>query len=255
MSTPATPHIELRNVSAFYGARQVLHNVSFTVPRHSVIGVIGPANSGKTTMLKAINRTLDFIDGARVTGEVRVAGDDVASFRRPDELRRRIGMVFPLPVGLPLTVYENVAYAPRRQGITNRAALDAIVERCLRQAVLWDEVKDRLQMLGTRLSGGQQQRLTLARALSLSPEILCLDEFSIAIDPVTTMRIEDVLKELRKSMTIVLVTNLVQQARRLADITLFLWRGEVVELSPTEVAFGDQPKDRRTYDYVNGIFG
>jgi len=139
--------------------------------------------------------------------------------------------------------------------ITNKAELDEIVERCLRQSVLWDEVKDRLDMLGTRLSGGQQQRLTLARALSLSPEILCLDEFSIAIDPVTTMRIEDVLKELKKKMTIVLVTNLVQQARRLADHTLFLWRGEVVELSPTPVAFSDQPKDRRTYDYVNGIFG
>ena len=175
--------------------------------------------------------------------------------RNPNELRRRIGVVFPLPVGLPLTVWENVAYAPRRMGITNKAELDAIVERCLRQAVLWDEVKDRLELLGTRLSGGQQQRLTLARALSLSPEILCLDEFSIAIDPVTTMRIEDVLKELRQSMTIVLVTNLVQQARRLADNTLFLWRGEIVELSPTDVAFSDKPKDRRTYEYVNGIFG
>ena len=151
--------------------------------------------------------------------------------------------------------YGNVVYAPRRMGITAKTELDEIVERCLRQSVLWDEVKDRLDMLGTRLSGGQQQRLTLARALSLSPEILCLDEFSIAIDPVTTMRIEDVLKQLKQKMTIILVTNLVQQARRLADHTLFLWRGEVVELSPTAVAFSDNPKDRRTYDYVNGIFG
>ena len=164
-------------------------------------------------------------------------------------------MVFPLPVGLPMTVYENVAYAPRRMGITAKSELDQIVERCLRQAVLWDEVKDRLSLLGTRLSGGQQQRLTLARALSLSPEILCLDEFSIAIDPVTTMRIEDVLKVLRKSITIVLVTNLVQQARRLADNTLFLWRGDIIELSPTDVVFSDTPRDKRTYDYVNGIFG
>ena len=173
----------------------------------------------------------------------------------PNALRRRIGMVFPLPVGLPLTIYENVVYAPRRQGVTAKAALDEIVEQCLRQAVLWDEVKDRLDMLGTRLSGGQQQRLTLARALSLSPEILCLDEFSIAIDPVTTMRIEDVLKELRKTVTIVLVTNLVQQARRLASEVLFLWRGEVIEHSPADVVFSETPKDRRTYDYVNGIFG
>lgn len=251
----STPHIEFRNVSAFYGSKQVLRDVSFSVPRCSVIGVIGPANSGKTTMLKIINRTLDFVTGARFTGQVLIEGESVAAMSDPNELRRRIGMVFPLPVGLPLTIYENVAFAPRRRGITAKAELDEIVERCLRQSVLWDEVKDRLSLLGTRLSGGQQQRLTLARALSLSPEILCLDEFSIAIDPVTTMRIEEVLKELRKSMTIVLVTNLVQQARRLADNTLFLWNGEMVELSTTEVAFSDTPKDRRTYDYVNGVFG
>jgi len=254
MTAPET-HIEFRNLCAFYGSKQVLRNVSLSVARNSMIGIIGPANSGKTTLLKTINRTLDLVGGARCTGEVLINGENVASIRNPNHLRRRIGMVFPLPVGLPLTIYENVAYAPRRMAVTNKAELDEIVERCLRQAVLWDEVKDRLEMLGTRLSGGQQQRLTLARALSLSPEILCLDEFSIAIDPVTTMRIEDVLKELKNKMTIVLVTNLVQQARRLADQTLFLWRGEVVELSPTAVAFSDQPKDRRTYDYVNGIFG
>jgi phosphate transport system ATP-binding protein len=140
-------------------------------------------------------------------------------------------------------------------GISRKSDLDPIVERCLKQSVLWDEVKDRLEMLGTRLSGGQQQRLTLARALSLSPEILCLDEFSIAIDPVTTMRIEEVLKELRNSMTIILVTNLVQQARRLADNTMFLWRGEIVEWNRNDVIFSEKPADRRTYDYVNGIFG
>lgn len=251
----APPHIEFRNVSAFYGSKQVLRNISFKVPRNSVLGIIGPANSGKTTLLKTINRTLDFIDGARFTGEVLINGENVADIRNPNELRRRIGMVFPLPVGLPMTIYENVAYAPRRMGITSRPALDEIVERCLRQSVLWDEVKDRLQMLGTRLSGGQQQRLTLARALSLSPEILCLDEFSIAIDPVTTMRIEEVLKELRKSMTIMLVTNLVQQARRLSNDTLFLMASEMVEHSPTDVAFGPQPGDQRTHDYVNGVFG
>jgi len=254
MSDPR-PHIEFRNVSAFYGSKQVLRNVSFSVGRNSLIGIIGPANSGKTTLLKTINRTLDLVGGARFTGEVLIDGQSVAAMRNPNQLRRRIGGVFPLPVGLPLTIYENVAYAPRRTGITAKADLDEIVERCLQQAVLWDEVKDRLDMLGTRLSGGQQQRLTLARALSLSPEILCLDEFSIAIDPVTTMRIEDVLKQLKNQITIVLVTNLVQQARRLADHTLFLWRGEVIELSPTDVAFSDQPKDPRTYDYINGIFG
>ena len=249
------PHIEFRGVSAFYGQKQVLKDVSFGVPRNTVLGVIGPANSGKTTLLKTINRTLDFVSGASFTGDVLINGETVSAMRDANALRRRIGMVFPLPVGLPLTIYENVAYAPRRMGITSKADLDPIVERCLRQAVLWDEVKERLEMLGTRLSGGQQQRLTLARALSLSPEILCLDEFSIAIDPVTTMRIEDVLKELRKSMTIILVTNLVQQARRLADHTMFLWRGELIEWDRNEVIFSEKPADRRTYDYVNGIFG
>lgn len=253
--TNGKPHIEFRDVSAFYRSKQVLKGISFTVPRNTVLGVIGPANSGKTTMLKTINRTLDFVNGARFTGDVLINGESVSDMRDTNELRRRIGMVFPLPVGLPLSIYENVAYAPRRMGITNKAELNEIVERCLRQSVLWDEVKDRLDMLGTRLSGGQQQRLTLARALSLSPEILCLDEFSIAIDPVTTMRIEEVLKELRNHMTIILVTNLVQQARRLADNTMFLWRGEIIELDRNDVIFSDKPADKRTYEYVNGIFG
>jgi phosphate transport system ATP-binding protein len=164
-------------------------------------------------------------------------------------------MVAPLPVGLPLSIYDNVAFAPRCAGLNRKGDLDAIVEQCLRQAALWDEVKDRLDSLGTKLSGGQQQRLTIARALSHEPEILCLDEFSIAIDPVTTMRIEDVLKELRRHMTIVLVTNLTQQARRLADRTMFMWKGEIVELDTTEVIFGEKPKDQRTRDYVEGIFG
>ena len=247
--TNGTPHIQFRNIAARYGNKQVLNGLSFEVYRNEIFGVIGPANSGKTTMLKTINRTLDFIASAKFTGDVLINGESVAQMKKPNELRRRIGMVFPLPVGLPMSIYDNVAYAPRRQGITEKSELDPLVERCLRQSVLWDEVKDRLDMLGTRLSGGQQQRLTLARALSLSPEILCLDEFSIAIDPVTTMRIEEVLKELRKSMTIILVTNLVQQARRLADRTMFLWRGDVVEI------FTDKPVDKRTDDYVNGIFG
>jgi len=247
--TNGTSHIQFRNVSARYGDKQVLNGLSFEVGRNEIFGIIGPANSGKTTLLKTINRTLDFIGSAKSSGDVLINGESVARMQNPNELRRRIGMVFPLPVGLPMSIYDNVAYAPRRQGIADQAELDPLVERCLRQSVLWDEVKDRLDMLGTRLSGGQQQRLTLARALSLSPEILCLDEFSIAIDPVTTMRIEDVLKELRKSMTIILVTNLVQQARRLANRTMFLWRGDIVEI------FGEKPVDTRTDDYVNGIFG
>ena len=247
--TNGTPHIQFQNIAARYGDKQVLNGLTFEVQHNEIFGIIGPANSGKTTLLKTINRTLDFIGSAKFSGDVLINGESVAQHRNPNKLRRRIGMVFPLPVGLPMSIYDNVAYAPRRQGITQKSELNPLVERCLRQSVLWDEVKDRLDMLGTRLSGGQQQRLTLARALSLSPEILCLDEFSIAIDPVTTMRIEEVLKELRKSMTIILVTNLVQQARRLADRTMFLWRGDVVEI------FKDKPADKRTDDYVNGIFG
>jgi phosphate transport system ATP-binding protein len=164
-------------------------------------------------------------------------------------------MVAPLPVGLPLSIYDNVAFAPRCAGLSRKADLDVIVEQCLHQAALWDEVKDRLTSLGTALSGGQQQRLTIARALSHHPEVLCLDEFSIAIDPVTTMRIEDVLKELRREITIILVTNLTQQARRLADRTMFLWNGEIVELDRTEILFSDKPTSHRTRDYIAGVFG
>ena len=247
--------IEVRDLRLAYGAKEVLHGISFDVHANEILGVIGPAQSGKTSLLRCINRTIEFTPGARVRGSVSVDGQDVQRVPDVHALRRKIGMVAPLPVGLPLSIYDNVAFAPRAAGLRDKAWLDAHVEKCLRQAALWDEVKDRLDSLGTKLSGGQQQRLTIARALSHQPEILCLDEFSIAIDPVTTMRIEDVLKELRAEMTIILVTNLVQQARRLAARTLFLWNGEIIELDATEVIFGDKPRDKRTYEYVNGIFG
>lgn len=255
MSTVPVPKIEVRDLRCRYGPKEVHHGLNFHVEPNEIFAIIGPAQSGKTTLLRAINRTLEFTAGAAMTGTIRVDGEDVQRVPSVYELRRRIGMVAPLPVGLPLTIYDNVAFAPRAAGLKDRKFLDAHVEKCLRQAALWDEVKDRLDSLGTKLSGGQQQRLTIARALSHQPEILCLDEFSIAIDPVTTMRIEDVLKELRREMTIILVTNLVQQARRLADRTMFLWNGEIIELDRSEVIFGPSPKDRRTHDYVNGIFG
>jgi len=250
-----TPKIDVENLHLSYGPKAVIHGISFQVQENEILGVIGPAQSGKTSLLRCINRTIDFTASARLTGKVRVDGDDVSRMKDVYGLRRKIGMVSPLPVGLPLTIYDNVAFAPRAAGVRKRGELDGIVERCLRQSALWDEVKNRLDSLGTKLSGGQQQRLTIARALSHSPEILCLDEFSIAIDPVTTMRIEEVLKELRNQMTIILVTNLVQQARRLANRTMFLWRGEIIEIGPTDVVFSDAPQDRRTYEYVNGIFG
>jgi phosphate transport system ATP-binding protein len=251
----AAKKIEVRDLRLAYGAREALKGVTFDVYQNKILAVIGPAQSGKTSLLKALNRTLEFTANARVTGTIRVDGEDTSRVKSVQELRRKIGMVAPLPVGLPMTIYDNVAFAPRMAGLRNKSNLDELVERSLRQAALWDEVKDRLDTLGTKLSGGQQQRLTIARALSHGPEILCLDEFSIAIDPVTTMRIEEALKELRSQITIILVTNLTQQARRLADRTMFLWNGEVIELDRNEVIFSDKPADRRTYEYVNGIFG
>ncbi len=246
--------IRFQHVSVSYGGKRALDDISLEIPEKQIFAIIGPANSGKTTLLKCINRTIDFVSSARVTGQVWVGGRDVFQIRDVYGLRRRVGMVFPLPVGLPLSVYENVAYAPRRAGMRRGAELDALVETCLRQAMLWDEVKDRLDMLGSKLSGGQQQRLTLARALSHRPEILCLDEFSIAIDPVTTMKIEDVLLELKERMTIVLVTNLVQQARRLADRTAFFSDSRLIEVDETETIF-TRPANRLTERYVNGDFG
>jgi phosphate transport system ATP-binding protein len=251
----ATPKIQVEGLRLAYDTREVIHGISFTVEPNEILAVIGPAQSGKTSMLRCLNRTIEFTPGTTVHGSIRVDGEDVRRVKDVFALRRKIGMVAPLPVGLPLTIYDNVAFAPRSAGLTRRADLDPIVERCLRQAALWDEVKDRLGSLGTALSGGQQQRLTIARALSHQPEILCLDEFSIAIDPVTTMRIEDVLKELRDEITIILVTNLTQQARRLADRTMFLWNGEIVEIDTTEVMFSAETKDPRTRDYVRGVFG
>ena len=253
--TTSTPAVAVTDLRLAYGTKEVLHGISFTVERHGIFAIIGPAQSGKTSLLRCLNRTIEFVADASTSGEVVVDGSDVRRVKDVFALRRKVGMVAPLPVGLPLSIYDNVAFAPRCSGVTAASELDVIVERCLRQAALWDEVKDRLRSLGTALSGGQQQRLTIARALSHQPEILCLDEFSIAIDPVTTMRIEDVLKELRREVTIILVTNLVQQARRLADRTMFLWNGDIVEVDATEVMFSERPADRRTLDYVNGIFG
>lgn len=255
MNAETQKRVEVRDLRLSYGGREVIHGISFDIYEREIFAIIGPAQSGKTSLLRCLNRTVEFTPGARTSGVVKIDGQDVREVKDVYQLRRKIGMVAPLPVGLPLTIYDNVAFAPRCSGLRDKAVLDELVEKCLRQAALWDEVKDRLNTLGTRLSGGQQQRLTIARALSHQPEILCLDEFSIAIDPVTTMRIEDVLKELRKEITIILVTNLTQQARRLADRTMFMWQGEIVELDSNEVIFGPNPRDSRTRDYIKGVFG
>lgn len=255
VQTEAANKLAVRDLSIRYGDHIALSGVSLEVREHEIFGIIGPANAGKTSFLKALNR-MDMFDSAmHVEGTVRFNGRDVRQLRNVYALRKRIGVVFPLPVGLPMTIFENVALAPRLSGISNRAELDVIVERCLTRAALWDEVKDRLNSLGSLLSGGQQQRLTIARALSQSPEVLMLDEFSIAVDPVTTMRIEDVLKELRAEMTIILVTNLVQQARRLADRTAFFLDGQCIEIGETEALFEGQVQNPKTRDYIEGRFG
>ena len=247
--------VRVRDLNIRYGEHVALQGVDLDIREHEIFGIIGPANSGKTSFLRALNRMDAFTPGMSIEGQILFDGRDTRSWRNLYALRRRIGVVFPLPVGLPMTIYDNVALAPRLSGIRDRAELDVIVERCLTRAALWDEVKDRLKTLGSLLSGGQQQRLTIARALSQNPDLLLLDEFSIAVDPVTTMRIEDVLKELKKEVTIVLVTNLVQQARRLADRTAFFLMGECVEIADTEAYFTGGVRDQRSLDYVEGRFG
>ena len=247
--------LSVRDLSISYGDQPALSGVSLDVREHEIFGIIGPAGSGKTSFLRTLNRMEMLQENMTVEGSIVFGGRDISEIKNVFALRRRIGVVFPLPVGLPLSVYDNVALAPRLSGIKEKGALDEIVERCLTRAALWDEVKDRLTALGSMLSGGQQQRLTIARALSQNPELLLLDEFSIAVDPVTTMRIEDVLKELKQEVTIILVTNLVQQARRLADRTAFFLSGELIEVGETEDLFNGKVEDQRTLDYLEGRFG
>lgn len=247
--------LAVEDLAIRYGQNVVLSDVSLTLRQNEIFGIIGPANSGKTSFLKALNRMDVFTTGMHIDGNIRFHDRDIFRLKNVYALRSRIGVVFPLPVGLPMTVYDNVALAPRLAGTRNKAELDLIVERCLMRAALWDEVKDRLNSLGSLLSGGQQQRLTIARALSQEPELLILDEFSIAVDPVTTMRIEDVLKDLKREMTILLVTNLVQQARRLADRTAFFLEGRCVEIGDTEALFSGKVQDTRTRAYIEGRFG
>jgi phosphate transport system ATP-binding protein len=251
----AQPILTVSDLHIDYGGTPALSAVNLDIRENEIFGIIGPANAGKTSFLKAINRMDMFTAGMGVSGEIKFCGQDVQKLRNVYALRSAIGVVFPLPVGLPMTIYDNVALAPRLRGVRSRRELDVIVERCLERAALWDEVKDRLDSLGSLLSGGQQQRLTIARALSQEPTLLMLDEFSIAVDPVTTMRIEDVLKELKQEMTIILVTNLVQQANRLADRTAFFLEGRCVEIGDTGSLFSGGAQDQRTTDYIQGRFG
>jgi phosphate transport system ATP-binding protein len=248
-------HVSFRGVTVDYGTVRALEHVTVDIPRHTISALIGPTRSGKSTFLRCLNRMIDVSGRCSSRGRVLINGVDVFRVKNVHELRRRVGMVLPLPVGLPLSIYDNVALAPRLGGMHSRRQLDDRVEESLRQAALWDEVKDRLRHLATTLSGGQQQRLAIARALSHVPEILCLDEFSIAIDPITTMRIEDVLVGLKQRMTILIATNLVQQAHRVADRVLFFNAGRLVEAGSTDAIFSEHPTSEMTFDYVRGRFG
>lgn len=247
--------LEVKNLTVAYNNNIVIDNLSIDVNQNEVLAIIGPANSGKSSLLRCLNRMIDFNSHAKVSGSVLLDGEDIYKDEDSTFLRRRIGMVSPLPVGLPMTIKENVTYAPRMAGCKDERELDAIMEDCLKKAALWDEVKDRLHTLATKLSGGQQQRLTIARALSHHPEVLCLDEFSIAIDPVTTMKIEAVLYELKKNMTIVMVTNVINQAKRLGDRTAMMLHGKILDLNDNDKIFNGQVNDVRTKDYIEGVFG
>jgi phosphate transport system ATP-binding protein len=244
-----------KGLSAFFGENQGLKSVTLDIVPRSILGIIGPAGSGKTTFLRTLNRLNDLYHGFRIEGQLLWDGQDIY---RPGfdavELRKKVGMVFALPVPLPLSIYENIVYGPRLCGINDRARLDRLVEKSLTAAFLWEEVKDRLTMSGLRLSGGQQQRLCLARVLAMEPDVVLLDEPCSGLDPISTAKIEEALVMLKEIYTIVLVTNNTKQAARVADNTAFLLMGELVEYGPTAQIF-TAPLDQRTGDYVTGRFG
>ena len=244
----------VRELELFYGDFHALGHVNLDVPAHEITAFIGPSGCGKSTLLRCLNRMNDLVEGCRVTGDVRLDGEDIYAGMDVNLLRKRVGMVFQKPNPFPMSVYDNIAYGPRTHGIKKRAQLDEIVERSLRGAAIWDEVKDRLGKSALGLSGGQQQRLCIARALAAEPEVILMDEPTSALDPISTGRIEDLALELKRDYTIVMVTHNMQQATRVSDRTVFFLLGEIVESGETEQIFS-RPRDKRTEDYVTGRFG
>ena len=248
-----SPVITVRDLNLWYGATQALKNISIDIPEKSITALIGPSGCGKSTFLKTLNRMNDLIPGVRVTGDVWYNGENI--FRQDEnQLRREVGMVFQKPNPFPMSIYDNIAYGPRTHGITKKAQLDEIVEKALRGAAIWDEVKDRLKKNALGMSGGQQQRLCIARALAVEPKVLLMDEPTSALDPISTGRIEDLAMELKGKYTIVIVTHNMQQAVRISDQTAFFLLGDLVEYGETEMMFS-QPADKRTEDYITGRFG
>ncbi|KAB2962336.1 MAG: phosphate ABC transporter ATP-binding protein [Thermoanaerobaculia bacterium] len=249
------PILEIDHLSLWYGEKQALRDISLRIPKRQITAFIGPSGCGKSTLLRCINRLNDLIDGVRVEGQVRFEGSDIfAPEVEINALRKRIGMVFQKSNPFPKSIYENVAYGPRIQGIRRKGELDEIVERSLHGAALWDEVKDRLEESALGMSGGQQQRLCIARAIAVEPEVILLDEPCSALDPIATARIEELMEDLKKDYTQVIVTHNMQQASRVSDHTAFLYLGELVEYGPTERLFLN-PMKRQTEDYITGRFG
>ncbi|MEI3160318.1 MAG: phosphate ABC transporter ATP-binding protein PstB [Oscillospiraceae bacterium] len=245
----------VQGLDLWYGDHQALHDISMNIPEKSITALIGPSGCGKSTFLKTLNRMNDLIPGVKITGDVRYRDQDIfAPGTDVNELRREIGMVFQKPNPFPMSIYDNIAYGPRTHGIKNRAKLDEIVEKSLRGAAIWDEVKDRLKKNALGLSGGQQQRLCIARALAVEPEVLLMDEPTSALDPISTSKIEELAMQLKEQYTIVIVTHNMQQAVRISDRTAFFLLGELVECGDTQQLFS-QPQDKRTEDYITGRFG
>lgn len=245
----------INNMNLWYGESQALNNINMEVREKSITALIGPSGCGKSTFLKSLNRMNDLIQNVKITGEIKYNGNDIySSDININELRREIGMVFQKPNPFPMSIYDNVAYGPRTHGIKGRAKLDEIVEKSLRNAAIWDEVKDRLKKSALGLSGGQQQRLCIARALAVEPKVLLMDEPTSALDPISTSKVEDLAVELKNNYSIIMVTHNMQQAARISDYTAFFYLGELIEMNETDILFST-PFDKRTEDYITGRFG
>ena len=245
----------VKDMELYYGSFHALKNVNLNIASGEITALIGPSGCGKSTFLKSLNRMNDLVEGCRITGDIRLMGEDIYDKNMDvSVLRRRVGMVFQKPNPFPMSVYDNIAYGPRTHGVKKKAELDEIVEKSLRDAAIWDELKDRLKKSALGLSGGQQQRLCIARALAVKPEVLLMDEPTSALDPISTSKIEDLVMDIKKDYTIVMVTHNMQQAVRVSDTTVFFLLGEIVESGATGQMFS-MPKDKRTEDYITGRFG
>ena len=246
--------INVNNLNLWYGNHQALKNINMAIEKNKITAFIGPSGCGKSTLLKCLNRMNDLVDICKIEGEVTLDGEDIYKDYDVNELRKRVGMVFQKPNPFPMSIYDNIAYGPKTHGVKSKAQLDEIVEKALKSAAIWDEVKDRLKKNGLGLSGGQQQRLCIARALAVEPEVLLMDEPTSALDPISTSKIEDLAQELREKYTIVMVTHNMQQATRISDKTAFFLLGEVIEMRNTQAMFSN-PIDKRTENYITGRFG